>query len=104
MDRKICGKLITLHRRGNGVDVEALHDRIPSSRSLEKAPRWDLTGTKGCDGGKVVYIYICSYFVYIFNHQMMQYISPSLRSLLSKKSEKNKGKEKGKLVIAVALY
>jgi len=26
----------------------------PSGRSLEKAPRWDLTGTEGCDGGKVV--------------------------------------------------
>ena len=26
----------------------------PSSRSPEKAPRWDLTGTEGCDGGKVV--------------------------------------------------
>ena len=25
----------------------------PSGRSLEKAPRWDLTGTKGCGGGKV---------------------------------------------------
>ena len=26
----------------------------PSDRSLEKAPRWDLTGTEGCGGGKVV--------------------------------------------------
>ena len=26
----------------------------PSGRSLEKAPRWDLTGIKGCGGGKVV--------------------------------------------------
>ena len=26
----------------------------PSGRTLEKAPRWDLTGTKGCGGGKVV--------------------------------------------------
>ena len=26
---KIHGKLLTLHQRGNGVDVEALHDRIP---------------------------------------------------------------------------
>ena len=54
MDLKFCGKLLTLHRRGNGVDVEALHDRFPSGRSSEKAPRWDLTGTEGCGGGKVV--------------------------------------------------
>ena len=26
----------------------------PSGRSPEKAPRWDLMGTKGCGGGKVV--------------------------------------------------
>ena len=26
----------------------------PSSRSREKARRWDLTGTEGCGGGKVV--------------------------------------------------
>ena len=27
---------------------------FPSSRPPEKAPRWDLTGTEGCGGGKVV--------------------------------------------------
>ena len=26
----------------------------PSGRVLEKAPRWDLMGTEGCGGGKVV--------------------------------------------------
>jgi len=26
----------------------------PSDRMPEKAPRWDLTGTEGCGGGKVV--------------------------------------------------
>ena len=44
MDPKVYGKLLTLHRRGNGVDS-------PSGRSPEKAPRWDLMGTKGCGGG-----------------------------------------------------
>ena len=42
-----------LHQKGNHVDVEALHDRIPSGRVPEKVPRWDLTGTEGCGGGKV---------------------------------------------------
>ena len=28
----------------------------PSGRSPEKAPRWDLTGTEGCGGGKVVFV------------------------------------------------
>ena len=26
----------------------------PSGRALEKAPRWDLTGTEGCGGGNRV--------------------------------------------------
>ena len=29
MDPKVYGKLLTLHQRGNGVDVEALRDRFP---------------------------------------------------------------------------
>ena len=29
MDLKVCGKLLTHHQRGYGVDVEALRDRIP---------------------------------------------------------------------------
>ena len=32
------GKLLTLHRRGNGVDVEALCDRIPLQQDAEKGP------------------------------------------------------------------
>ena len=54
MDPKVWGKLLTHHRRGYGVDVEALHDRFPSGGVPEKAPRWDLTGTEGCDGGNCV--------------------------------------------------
>ena len=33
MDPKVCGKLLTTHRRGYGVDVEALHGRCPLRRS-----------------------------------------------------------------------
>ena len=51
MDPKVCGKLLTHHRRGYGVDVEALRDRCPSGGASEQAPRWDLTGTEGCGGG-----------------------------------------------------
>ena len=51
MDSKVCGKLLTHHRRGYGVDVEALRDRCPSGGAPEKAPRWDLTGTEGRGGG-----------------------------------------------------
>ena len=51
MDPKVCGKLLTHHRRGYGVDVEALRDRFPLWWSAGKAPRWDLMGTEGCGGG-----------------------------------------------------
>ena len=51
MDPKVCGKLLTHHRRGYGVDVEALRDRFPSGGALERAPRWNLTGTEGCGEG-----------------------------------------------------
>ena len=54
MDPKVCSKLLTHHRRGYGVDVEALCDRFPLRQIAGKGPRWDLTGTEGCGGGKVV--------------------------------------------------
>ena len=54
MDPKVYGKLLTHHRSGYGVDVEALRDRFPLRRSAGKGPRWDLTGTEGCGGGNRV--------------------------------------------------
>ena len=39
MDLKVCGRLLTLHRRDNGVDVEALRDRFRLRRSVEKGPK-----------------------------------------------------------------
>ena len=53
MDPQVCGKLLTLHRKGNSVDVDALCERIPLKQDAKKAPRWDLMGTEGCGGGKV---------------------------------------------------
>ena len=38
MDPKVCGKLLTHHRRGYGVDVEALRDRIPLRQGVRKGP------------------------------------------------------------------
>ena len=38
MDPKVCGKLLTHHRRGYGVDVEALLDRIPLRQDAGKGP------------------------------------------------------------------
>ena len=51
MDPKVCGKLLTTHRRGLGDDVEALRVDSPSGEAPVKAPRWDLADTEGCCGG-----------------------------------------------------
>ena len=51
MDPKVCGKLLTHHRRGYGVDVEALRVQCHLRHDAGKAPRWDLTGTESCGGG-----------------------------------------------------
>ena len=39
MDPKVCGKLLTLHQRGYGVDVEALRDRFPLRQIAGKGPQ-----------------------------------------------------------------
>ena len=36
MDPKVCGKLLTHHRKGSKVDVEPLGDRIPLRQSAGK--------------------------------------------------------------------
>jgi len=38
MDPKVCGKLLMLHRRGNGDGVEALRDRILLRQDVGKGP------------------------------------------------------------------
>ena len=39
MDPKVRGKKLTLHRSGNGVDVEALRDRIPLWQIARNGPK-----------------------------------------------------------------
>ena len=39
MDLKVCGKLLTHHRGGYGVDVEALRGRIPLRQIAGKGPK-----------------------------------------------------------------
>ena len=51
MDPKVCGKLLTTHRRGLGDDVEALCDRFPLRRSSGTGPKMDLMDTESCGGG-----------------------------------------------------
>ena len=46
MDPKVCGKLLKLHQRGNGVDVEALRDRFPLRQIVGKGPKMGSHGYK----------------------------------------------------------
>ena len=39
MDPKVCGKLLTTHRRGLGDDEEALHGRFPIRRSADEGSK-----------------------------------------------------------------
>ena len=55
MDLKVCGKLLMLHRRGYGVDVEALRDRFPLRQIAGKGPKMGSHGTEACGGGKVLW-------------------------------------------------
>ena len=45
MDPKVCGKLLTTHRKGYGVDVEALHGGFPLRQNVG-------------DGSKMVEIFL----------------------------------------------
>ena len=54
MDPKVCGKLLTLHRRGNGVYVEALHDRIPLRQDAGKGPQMGSHGYRRLRKWKMV--------------------------------------------------
>ena len=44
MDPKVCGKLLTTHRRGYGVDVEALCGGCPLRRSSGTGPKMGSRG------------------------------------------------------------
>ena len=46
MDPKVCGKLLTHHRKGYGVDVEALRDRFPLRQIAGEGPRMASHGYK----------------------------------------------------------
>ena len=54
MDPKVCGKLLTTHRRGLGVDVEALRGGFPLGGAPTTAPRWDLADTEGYGSGNSI--------------------------------------------------
>ena len=51
----------------------------PSGRSPEKAPRWDLTGTEGCGGGKVVSWLSLMFLGYKSIYRRKKYVGGAMR-------------------------
>ena len=75
MDPKVCGKLLTTHWRGYGVDVEALHGRFPLRRSAAKARRCDLVDREGYGGGNCVSLAPRMFSGYVGLYRRKKYIS-----------------------------
>ena len=68
MDPKVWGKLLTHHRRGYGVDVEALRDQCPLQRSAGKGPKMGSHGYRRLRRWNMVFApylvvwgYVCIY-------------------------------------------
>ena len=65
MDPKVCGKLLTTHWRGYGVDVEALHGGFPLRRSAGEGSKMGFRGYrrlrrwKFCFGGSLDVFGVC---------------------------------------------
>ena len=83
MDPKVCGKLLTHHRRGYGVDVEALRDRCPLRRSSEKAPRWDLVDTESYGGGIRVLAQYLIIWWYVGIYRRKEYVGGETTHLVA---------------------
>ena len=56
MDPKVYGKLLTTHRRGYGVDVEALHGRFPLRRSAVEGSKMGSRGYRRLRRWKLCFV------------------------------------------------
>ena len=56
MDPKVCGKLLTTHWTGYGVDVEALHGRFPLRRSTGEGSKMGSRGYKRLRRWKLCFV------------------------------------------------
>ena len=51
----------------------------PSGGALEKAPRWDLTGTEGCGGGNRVLALVLMVWGYVGIYRRKKYVGGATR-------------------------
>ena len=62
MDPKVYGKLLTTHRKGYGVDVEALHGRFPLRRSAGEGSKMGSHGYRRLRWWKLCFVYLPDVF------------------------------------------
>ena len=62
MDPKVCGKLLTTHRRGYGVDVEALHGRLPLRQSADEGSKMRSRGYRRLRRWKLCFVVLLDVF------------------------------------------
>ena len=62
MDPKVCGKLLTTHRKGIKVDVEALHDRIPLRQSAGEGSKMRSRGYRRLRRCKLCFVVLLDVF------------------------------------------
>ena len=56
MDPNVCGKLLTTHQRGYGVDVEALRGRFPLRQSADEGSKMGYHGHRRLRPCKSVFV------------------------------------------------
>ena len=79
MDPKVCGKLLTLHRRGYVVDVEALRDRFPLWQIAEKGPKMGSHGYKRSRQWKSGFVVLLMFLGYKSIYRPKKYVSGATR-------------------------
>lgn len=69
MDLKVCGELITHHRRGHGVDEEALCIRIPPPARHQNVPQMGSCGDRSLRRRKSIFVDLSRSFGFFRNLQ-----------------------------------
>ena len=62
MDPKVCGKLLTTHRKGYGVDVEALRGGIPLRQNTGDGSKMGSRGYRRLRWWKLCFVVLLEIF------------------------------------------
>ena len=79
MDPKVCGKLLTLHRRGNGVDVESLHDLFPLRQIAGEGPKMGSHGYRRLRWWKTGFVAPLMFLEYKSIYRRKKYVGGATR-------------------------